>query len=128
MRPGAARVMQIRFGVLRLGIVGSFSKPWFEVLFDGGVMHRMRGRELSRSLIFVPSDFYDPHLYYYDFGDLHNGCDKERILGGRYTHLDAMRQRHVHEAGKSAALTVEHGRAIMHVHVSVRLDLPWHLH
>ena len=254
--------MQIRFGVLRLGMAGSFSKPWFEVLFDDGVMQHMRGRELSRSLIFVPSDYYDPHLFYYDFSDLNptllpgwvaaaadylstygaalppdwldptrnnaeaeapreeeanmsidelrsrthselqqyllelsgearakstidghkypalkalwwwasqgrrlpptpddaaeylaflaktinttgavecasnaigyvcilNGWDKVSILGGRaHIPLDAMRRRHVHEVHKSAGLTVEHVRAIMHVYVSARLDLPWHL-
>ena len=70
--------------VTRLGTVGSFSKPWSEVLFDDGVKQHMRGRELSRSLSCAPSDFYDPHPYYYDFGDLYNGWDKERILGDRY--------------------------------------------
>jgi hypothetical protein len=51
VRLGAARVMQIRFGVLRRGTVGSLSRPWFEVCFDDGVMQHMCGRELSRSLI-----------------------------------------------------------------------------
>ncbi len=56
-----------------------------------------------------------------------NGWDKDRILGGRaHKPLDAMRRRHVHEVHKSARLTVEHARAIMHVYVSA-LDLPWHL-
>ena len=54
--------MQLRFGALRLGTVLSFRKPWFEVVFDDGATQHMRGRELSRSLIFAPPDYHDPRL------------------------------------------------------------------
>ena len=67
---GASRVALPCASGLELGTVTAWCEPWFEVRLDGGRVTRLRKREVEDALLFNPGDFFDPRLFYFDFGTL----------------------------------------------------------
>ena len=51
-----------------IGVVSEWCQPWFTVSYADGSREPVRAHELAPVLIFSPSDFFDPTLFFFDFG------------------------------------------------------------
>ena len=50
-----------------IGVVSEWCQPWFVVAYSDGSRDSVRGHALAPMLIFSPSDFFDPALFFFDF-------------------------------------------------------------
>jgi hypothetical protein len=62
--------VQATGAIFAFGTVVSWCRPWFNVAFDDGRTVNMRRHEIAPLLLFSPADFFDPRLFFYDFGEL----------------------------------------------------------
>jgi hypothetical protein len=87
---GRSRVARLDAGVFALGTAMGWCRPWFEVAYDNGRIEKTRKHGLEPMLLFSPADFFDPRLFFFDFGDF-NPSRNPGWVAGMHLYLDTQR-------------------------------------